>query len=242
VQSLDYYCRCRRRREPLCAHIKLVGARRRRSQCILYPSCGVRMHADERRELKHNHYGNALRNENSRALHFILYPRPVLSMHTCRICALIYTQANKSRMNFFLITRDIKERARLERSLNYYRSTTAFASRCAAGNPLQQSTFLDSRITLSACTVHTLTAAETSRCFKSEELKRRTKVGGSFCYIVYLMSAYTYRHSIYMSFFENYLWIFGLILIHSKQLGQFVCTLYYFQCYHSRLHCRSFKI
>jgi hypothetical protein len=129
VQSLDYYCRCRRRREPLCAHIKLVGARRRRSQCILYPSCGVRMmHADERRELKHNHYGNALRNENSRALHFILYPRPALSMHTCRICALIYTQANKSRMNFFLITRDIKERARLERSLNYYRSTAAFAS------------------------------------------------------------------------------------------------------------------
>lgn len=59
----------------------------------------------------------------------------------CRICALIYTQANKSCMNFFLITRDIKERARLERSLNYYRSTAAFASRCAAGNPLQQSTF-----------------------------------------------------------------------------------------------------
>jgi hypothetical protein len=154
----------------------------------------------ERRELKHNHYGNALRNENSRALHFILYPRPAHSMHTCRICALIYTQANKSRMNFFLITRDIKERARLERSLNYYRSTAAFASRCAAGNPLQQSTFQDSRITLSACTVHTLTAAETSRCFKSKELKRRTKVGGSFCYCLFdeRIYTYTYRISIYI--------------------------------------------
>lgn len=176
MQSLDYYCRCRRRREPLCAHINLVGARRR----VCCTQAAVCAHADageeRERELKRNHYGNALRNENSRA-HCISYcispaGRHSFNAYTCRICALIYTQANKSRMNFFLITRDIKERARLERSLNYYRSTAAFASRCAAGNPLQPVHF--SRITLSLSAQQTHTEADV-KMFQIERVEENSK-------------------------------------------------------------------
>jgi hypothetical protein len=158
----------------------------RAAACILYPRAAVCACRRAERELKHNHYGNALRNENSRA-HCISYCIPTLSMHiyTCRICALIYTQANKSRMNFFLITRDIKERARLERSLNYYRSTAAFASRCAAGNPLQQSTFQDSRITLSGCTVHTHCGRRQDGSNR-ERVEVKRKSGRKFA-IVYLI-------------------------------------------------------